>query len=573
MAPPEPSYKRACAALYCAVTFVYGLQASISGPTATLLADQAHVTPSDLWPTYTAGGICLTLGSLPCGWLMDRLPAHALLAASLLLQAAALACLPACRSVAALTAAFAVDSLSFNVVNAVTFTLTILLFTRSRGPWMNALSCLFAAGNLVVPLLVEACTQLLGPSLPGAPFFLVSGCTAAVALVTLCVPTPPEHAASMTHPLLRFQQQQPTGASEEGDREQRVPLLLEDGRSCDADAALMVDSATADAAGVRAAAGQPGTWIVWLPGCTLMFCHVSINVSVSSWIYTYALEYAGESPRHGLGCTTFVRARRHVSSADSFCAPPPFARANHPCFVFHRGCTTRCATTRCCPMHATSDPVLRGTSHLHPGLSSPTATLIDTCYWAALTAGRLLSIPTAAFLGPLQLLLLTMPLVIAGAALPLLWRGGGGASAEVLYVSAAAIGLGVSTGFANALSLMSKYIHVDGHVSGLVGVALGLGVSIVPSAVPWLSARLPMGFQVLMAAVLAAGAAQILAALAIEAAGRRRLAAADRRQRLLPPSMQSAGHGHIGGTAAAAVAFVPADGAVRQHNHPSSSAL
>jgi MFS family permease len=137
------------AVVWCIVSLNFGIQASIVGPTASILAQQAHTTEDALAPgawlmlhgcavayahvvcassstlassslfcaVLGMGGLCTLLSGIPSGWLIDHVPGSVLLAVSLALQAAGFALMPACPSIAWLVLVYGSIGLTFNVVN------------------------------------------------------------------------------------------------------------------------------------------------------------------------------------------------------------------------------------------------------------------------------------------------------------------------------------------------------------------------------------------------------------------------------------------------------------------------
>jgi hypothetical protein len=139
--PARPTHARASTYLYCLAFLAFGLEANLLGPTIPELASRTGKTEEDFGPVFTltgerraphpphfskstppasvvstaaprpAGGLpqpapapvagltCL-IGSFPSGYLVDRLPGHAILAVALALQVRGAALHPglACRA-------------------------------------------------------------------------------------------------------------------------------------------------------------------------------------------------------------------------------------------------------------------------------------------------------------------------------------------------------------------------------------------------------------------------------------------------------------------------------------------
>ncbi len=117
-------------------------------------------------------------------------------------------------------------------------------------------------------------------------------------------------------------------------------------------------------------------------------------------------------------------------------------------------------------------------------------------FWGAFTAGRLLAIPTSARLAPGVILLASLPLAVLGPTLALLGRG----SPAVLYAAAVAAGLGISTGFANSVSLLARYVLPTGKVQALIQLAATAGSMTFPPAVAIIAQRGVLGVRSSVAA-------------------------------------------------------------------------
>ena len=68
---------------------VTSLHVNLLGPTASVLAARLGVSEADLGLVFTLNGFASILGGLPAGWLVDRLPGHAVLACALSFQVSA----------------------------------------------------------------------------------------------------------------------------------------------------------------------------------------------------------------------------------------------------------------------------------------------------------------------------------------------------------------------------------------------------------------------------------------------------------------------------------------------------
>jgi MFS family permease len=129
------------------------------------------------------------------------------------------------------------------------------------------------------------------------------------------------------------------------------------------------------------------------------------------------------------------------------------------------------------------------------------AAFINSAFWGAFTAGRILGVLAAAALGPVTLLVLMLPLSIIGSALPLLvpmdYQ-----SQWFIMATSCAVGFGNSTGYANAVSMLEMFVPVTGMINGLFGTVAGGSNMIAPVLVALLAKYTDLGFQSVMWVVL-----------------------------------------------------------------------
>ena len=114
-----------------------------------------------------------------------------------------------------------------------------------------------------------------------------------------------------------------------------------------------------------------------------------------------------------------------------------------------------------------------------PGLGPAAAANAVSLFWGSFTAGRLLAIPASARLAPAAILLGSLPFAVLAPCIMLLARG----SSAALFVASVLAGLGISTGFANSVSLLSRYVLPDGKVQSLIQLAATAGSMTFPPGV------------------------------------------------------------------------------------------
>lgn len=120
------------------------------------------------------------------------------------------------------------------------------------------------------------------------------------------------------------------------------------------------------------------------------------------------------------------------------------------------------------------------------GLDEPQAALANSGFWAAFTVGRVLAAAVSHATTPAVLLLSSIPLSIIGCLLPLV-VGRANFSYGVVMAMAVLAGLGNSTGYANAVALLERYVPVTGFINGVFGAVAGAACMVGPVLVAQLA--------------------------------------------------------------------------------------
>ncbi|KAF8055830.1 hypothetical protein HT031_006605 [Scenedesmus sp. PABB004] len=277
---------------------VFGVQVNLLGPTASALAARVGVVEADLGVIFTVNGAASIVGALPSGWLVDRLPGHAVLGAALAMEAAGFALVPAARGFGALAACFAAVSLSWNVVNTAGNTFVLWIGNASEHPrvqalLINSVNALFGVGALIAPLLAELCAERGAPL---AAYWLAAGLTAAAAAAVLALPspTPPGGGGG--------------GGSGSGSGSGSGAAAAAAAAAAEAEALLRdgAGAGTADAGAADAGAGEGAAWygggalsVLLLVISAFNFLNVGTEVAFGGWIYTYAVEHVRSSSSTG----------------------------------------------------------------------------------------------------------------------------------------------------------------------------------------------------------------------------------------------------------------------------------
>lgn len=132
------------------------------------------------------------------------------------------------------------------------------------------------------------------------------------------------------------------------------------------------------------------------------------------------------------------------------------------------------------------------------GLANETdAAVINSVFWGALTAGRLISIPLATKLRPRNVLAIGLVGAVASLALPLFFPQ----SATLLWVGAAGLGLFMAPIFPTTLSMAERRLTLTGQINSIFFIGASLGGMVLP----WIVGQLfePVGPQVAMVAFFA----------------------------------------------------------------------
>mmetsp|Transcript_9121 Transcript_9121/g.15934 ORF Transcript_9121/g.15934 Transcript_9121/m.15934 type:complete len:507 (-) Transcript_9121:653-2173(-) len=120
------------------------------------------------------------------------------------------------------------------------------------------------------------------------------------------------------------------------------------------------------------------------------------------------------------------------------------------------------------------------------GLTDDTAAFANSAFWGFFTIGRVLGAAVSHATTPAVLLLASTPVALLGASLPL-WATHLLTPGQLVMATAMLTGLGNSTGYANAVSLLERYVPVTGFVNGLFGMVAGAACMVGPTTVAMLA--------------------------------------------------------------------------------------
>lgn len=160
--PASTHHARRVTHRYFLVMLAVGMSGGLLGPALPHLAAMTGSTLGQISVLFTARALGNMLGSLLSGRLVDRFPAHRVLAVMLLLMAAGLAAVPFSQGLVALTAVIFLLGLAEVSANAGSNTLLLWVHGRESPPWISALHFCFGLGNTLVPLVLVAVLALTG---------------------------------------------------------------------------------------------------------------------------------------------------------------------------------------------------------------------------------------------------------------------------------------------------------------------------------------------------------------------------------------------------------------------------
>jgi FHS family Na+ dependent glucose MFS transporter 1 len=184
---------RAQTAGYFGGHIVLGLVSASLGPTLPWLASKIATQPEALGLLFTARGVGYLLGSLACGRLYDRRPAHPLLITAILLLAASMATVPFLPSRAALLGVMLIIGGAQGLLDVGNNTMLVRVHAEKVAPFMNALHCFYGVGAMISPVIVNA-----AGGLDSAYWILAMSLLPAAGWLTMCA-SPIVSAPSASH--------------------------------------------------------------------------------------------------------------------------------------------------------------------------------------------------------------------------------------------------------------------------------------------------------------------------------------------------------------------------------------
>uniref|UniRef100_A0A7S3VJM8 Major facilitator superfamily (MFS) profile domain-containing protein n=1 Tax=Dunaliella tertiolecta TaxID=3047 RepID=A0A7S3VJM8_DUNTE len=127
------------------------------------------------------------------------------------------------------------------------------------------------------------------------------------------------------------------------------------------------------------------------------------------------------------------------------------------------------------------------------GLEDHEAAFANSSFWGFFTIGRALGAALSSFVSPAGLMLSATPIAFIGTMLPIFgvqympgWW--------LVMATACLTGLGNSTGYANALSMLERYVPVTGFINGVFGMVAGGACMVGPTTVAMLAKYTGLGY-------------------------------------------------------------------------------
>lgn len=149
-------------AAYYLSFIILGLTTAASGPSLPTLAEHTSSGLDRISLIFILGSLGYITGSYFGGRAYDRIPAHRLMAVTLLLLAAASALIPILRSLEILLSAMFLSGLASGVIDVGGNTLIVWTHRGKAGPFLNGLHFFFGVGSFVAPFLVGQILPVTG---------------------------------------------------------------------------------------------------------------------------------------------------------------------------------------------------------------------------------------------------------------------------------------------------------------------------------------------------------------------------------------------------------------------------
>lgn len=154
MQPKSSSLPYIATSAYYLSFIILGLTTAVSGPSLPTLAEHTSSGLDRISLIFIFGSLGYIAGSYLGGRAYDRIPAHKLMAATLVILGIASALIPLARSLELLLFAMSLSGLSSGVLDVGCNALILWTHKDKAGPYLNGLHFFFGVGSLIAPFLV-----------------------------------------------------------------------------------------------------------------------------------------------------------------------------------------------------------------------------------------------------------------------------------------------------------------------------------------------------------------------------------------------------------------------------------
>ena len=165
-----------------------GLVIASLGPIMLALSEQVEAELKELAFIFSSRATGYLAGSILGGLLVDRVPGHRLLFASLCVTAVATALIPLATSVGVLAVLTSMQGLAMGFLDTAGNVLFLWLHGNQNGPWLQAMHCCFAVGAVLSPLFARAAEDVTGSF--HLAFWAFSAILLATGICFLFLPSP-----------------------------------------------------------------------------------------------------------------------------------------------------------------------------------------------------------------------------------------------------------------------------------------------------------------------------------------------------------------------------------------------
>lgn len=141
-------------AAYYLSFIILGLTTAASGPSLLTLADHTSSGLDRISLIFIFGSLGYIAGSYVGGLAYDRIPAHKLMVATLMIMAVASALIPISRSLELLLFSMFLSGIASGTLDVGCNTVIMWTHKEKAGPFLNGLHFFFGVGSLIAPLLV-----------------------------------------------------------------------------------------------------------------------------------------------------------------------------------------------------------------------------------------------------------------------------------------------------------------------------------------------------------------------------------------------------------------------------------